>query len=385
MSLPSLSFRDQLSGEHAFYKHRDYLRKTREDLNAIQPLPASYTWNTGVEGRVVRLLKVVTGLYRWIHVLVGKFALLPASTPMLVGKSKDSLRKNRWENCAEETTPWRYKRITIKVDDYLVDGMIVGTEQTLENDRWVLLSNGNGEFYEDRLWDISRISSDNMGFLDILRGVNGNGILFNYPGVGESSGLPSRQAMEKAYRAMLTFLEDGRNGIGAKEIIGYGHSIGGGVQGDALKKHVLKEGISYVFVRSRTFSTLSNAASDILRAQFNFIRCKPLGWLVWLLGWNMDSKLSPDIPEIVMQTAKVEESGKLRDSKQIIGDGMVSSEASLAKDLFNDPAYSNNKNKVLIGVWESHNRNLNPETVACLTSEINSILTKEEERVSRSA
>ena len=106
-----------------------------------------------------------------------------------------------------------------------------------------------------------------------------NAIVFNYPGVGASSGLPNRQAMAKTYRAMLNFLEDRTNGIGATEIIGYGHSIGGGVQGDALKTHELKKDVKYVFVKSRTFSDLSTTASLLM--------AKPFGFLVKILGCNI--------------------------------------------------------------------------------------------------
>ena len=54
--------------------------------------------------------------------------------------------------------------------------MIVGKAATLDNGRWVLASNGNGAFYEDGL-------AEGADVKQILSAVNGNAIVFNYPGV----------------------------------------------------------------------------------------------------------------------------------------------------------------------------------------------------------
>ena len=208
----------------------------------------------------------------------------------------------------------------------------------------MLDSNGNGEFYEDKL--------SCHEFKHILSKVKSNAIVFNYPGVGASSGLPNRQAMAKAYCAMLNFLEDKKNGVGAKEIIGYGHSIGGGVQGDALKTHELKKDVKYVFVKSRTFSNLSTTASILTN--------KSLGFVVKILGWNMDSVASSkklQAPEIIMQTAKVKWYEEINDSSKIIDDGVIPANASLAKALLDDNKCPK-KNKVFIGMQERHNDGL---------------------------
>jgi hypothetical protein len=147
-------------------------------------------------------------------------------------------------------------------------------------------------------------------------------------------------------------LEDQNNGIGAKEIIGYGHSIGSGVQSDALKTHELKKDIKYVFVKSRTFSDLSTVASTLAS--------KPLGFLVKMLGWNMDcveSSKNLQAPEIIMQTANVKKYEELKDSSKIINDGIITANASLAKALLEDNQYPR-KNKVFIGMRETHNAGL---------------------------
>jgi len=312
-------------------------------------LPVNYTWNT--EHKIIRVIKQIfsviifpIGIYKLLHALVGKVALLPASNPALLGFSKNHANDSRSGISLEGD--WKHKRITVEVDGYKIDAVIVGTASTLNNGRWVLASNGNGEFYEDSL-------TNDGDFKQILSKVKGNGIVFNYPGVGASSGLPNRDAMAKAYRAMLALLEDQNKGIGAKEIIGYGHSIGGGVQGDALKKHKLKKDVKYVFVKSRTFSNLSTTAS--------ILTIKPLGFLVKLLGWNMDcveSSKKLQAPEIIMQTANVKNYEELNDSAKIIDDGVIPAKASLATALLRDNKCPK-QNKIFIGMREEHNNLLN--------------------------
>jgi Chlamydia CHLPS protein (DUF818) len=337
------SFQNILDGPNAFYKQIDYVAATKRDLSQKKPLSVSYTWNT--EHKVIRIVKQIfsviifpVGIYKLLHALAGKVALLPASSPSLIKIPKNHADESRSSISLEGD--WKYKRITVEVDGYKIDAMIVGQAATLNNGRWVLASNGNGEFYEDKL-------SGNLQH--ILGAVYANAIVFNYPGVGASSGLPGREAMTKAFRALLTFLEDKKNGIGAEEIIAYGHSIGGGVQGDALKAHELKKDVKYVFVKSRTFSNLSTEAS------LGF--AKPFGFLVKILGWNMDSVESSKklkAPEIILQTANVVGYEELKDSSKIIDDGVIPAKASLAKALLEDDKCPK-ENKIFIGMQEGHN------------------------------
>ncbi|MEI8366334.1 MAG: CPn0927/CPn0928 family alpha/beta hydrolase fold protein [Parachlamydiaceae bacterium] len=227
------SFKATLGGDHAFYNDR--YNACELQSNKVQ-VPVAYTYTTGhkairIAKQLFSMLFFPLGIYKLIHSLAGQIAILPACN--YLKKDVDALRSRVSFN-----GEWKYKRITVAVDGYKIDAVIVGKAATLNNGRWVLASNGNGELYETTLV----YHSD---FKEILSSIKGNGIVFNYPGVGASSGPPSRQAMAKAYRAILTFLEDQKNGIGAKEIIGYGHSIGAGVQSDALEAHELKKDVKY--------------------------------------------------------------------------------------------------------------------------------------------
>jgi hypothetical protein len=339
------TFKELLSGEKAFYNQPDYLEVTKRDFSQRKCLPVSYIWNT--ESKVMRIVKQIfsmiippLGIYHFLHALAGKISVLPASTPRLFGFPDNHALKSRNQIPLEEGE-WKYKRLTVEADGYHIDAIVAGQASTFNNGRWTLASIGNRSFCEDTL----RLKRD---FKHILSEIKSNAIVFNYPGVGASSGLPSRKGMIKAYRAMLAFLEDQKNGIGAKEIIGYGHSIGGGVQGDALKEHRLKKEIKYVFIKDRTFADVMTVAS--------WTAIRPLGLLITILGWNFDcvkSSKTLQAPEIIIQAARVENYQELSDSSSIMDDKRIPAKASLAKALLEDPNHSN-KNKIIIGIKGGH-------------------------------
>lgn len=246
-----------------------------------------------------------------------------------------------------ENRDWKVKWLAIQMDGFIIDAVIMGKPETFDNGRWTLVSGGNGEFYEQRIVDDE--------FKTLLTENKSNALLFNYSGVGGSTGMPNRELMAKAYRAMLKFLEDDRQGIGAKEIIGYGHSIGGGVQGEALLTHIFKEDVKYVFVKSRSFCDLRTTAKEMIynnlkKAGSSETVAKVLGlaagFFTWLFGWNMCSlefSKALEKPEIVMQTGS---HGETKD------DGVIWHKASLAHAL---AKVSGLKNKELFFIEEEHN------------------------------
>lgn len=358
-----IPFRNVLSGENAFYNQSNYLRATYRDFAKERALAPSYTWSTPVsktESVIVRIAEkifaiAILGVDKLCHIIAGMM-IIPAWT-----QGKNDLTEIRLDIADNLlTSEWKYKRITVAVDGSKIDAMILGKPSTLDNGRWLLASNGNAECYENKL------SCENE-FHQILTECNANSIVFNYPGVGASSGFPNRQAMAKAYRAMLGFLENRENGIGAKEIIGYGFSLGGGVQGDALKTHQLENDIKYVFVKSRTFSNLSAIVSVLIGKMF--------GIAVKIFGWNIDSIESSkklQAHEIIMQTANIEEDyQELHDSSKIIHDGVIPAEVSLARALLDDDMCSK-EHKTFIGMKEGHCGGLKDPSF--LTGKINALL-----------
>lgn len=346
-----MSLKQILSGENAFYNQPNYEEVTRQELSSSTPLKPIYTYNT--ENKVWRVTKDIfsfiifpIGLYKLIHARLGKEVLPASSSAAWIGPNhSDQADESR--KAIQLNGEWKVKRISVEVDGYIVDAMIMGKASTLGNGRWVLLSNGNCDLYEDIL------RYDAYSFKHILSELDGNIITFNYPGVGSSTGIPNRQAMAKAYRAMLNFLEDQEKGIGAQEIIGYGHSIGGGVQGDALRSHELKQkDVKYVFVKSRTFWDLSTAIADLTN--------KLLGSVAKVSGWNISSVESSKtlkVPEIIIQTADVSDYTDISEkSEKIKHDRIISAGASLAKKLLEDKQ-SLLGNKYFMGVPEFHNDN----------------------------
>jgi hypothetical protein len=369
MSIESNPIKNMLYGKNAFYQEPEYkLHRPLERLNTSfelssdQPLEILYRYE--IESKTMRIAKLILsivifpiGIYKFLHHLAGKL-IVPASSPSLLGFKKNDinhLRKNM--NLGSE---WKSKRFGIEVDGYTIDVAIMGKVNTLNNGRWVIGSNGNAEFYEYKPSD--------WEFKQILSNTNANAIVFNYPGVAGSSGMPNNVAMGKAYRAILAFLEDEKKGIGAKEIIGLSHSIGGAAQGNALESHPLKSEIKYIFIKGRTFSDLSTTASELT--------FKILGLLVKLLGWNMNSVPSSKklkAHEIIIQTAKVKEFEELNDSSKIIDDGIIPAKGSLGKVLLDDKTCPKG-NKTFIGVSAMHNEHLGMKTTEFLSKKINDLL-----------
>ena len=227
--------------ENEFYNEDNYVKTTKEAFGRKRALPATYKTESLKTIRIVKkILSIIifpVFLYNAIHSLVG-MVVIPSSIMF----SKSEAAKLRAKINIEHSD-WKYYRFTVDVDGHKIDAMLMGKKENLKNRRWTLASLGNGFCYEQVL------SGYQMGFGDFLEETKSNALLFNYSGVGASSSFPNKKTIMKAYQAMFAILEDNKDGIGAEEIIGYGHSLGGGVQGEFLKGFFPKTGISYVFVK----------------------------------------------------------------------------------------------------------------------------------------
>ncbi|MGL5264241.1 MAG: CPn0927/CPn0928 family alpha/beta hydrolase fold protein [Candidatus Rhabdochlamydia sp.] len=385
-----------LCGEEAFYNQHQYFSISKQELSVSECLPVSYTWNTEIpntEHKMIRIAKKIlptiiyvagihtlscfligkvslkrsisifalpVGIYKILQIIAGT-CILPIASPLIVGPFKtgfaDSLAKTRSK--VPLINDWKYIRKTIEVDGCKIDSVMMGKPDTFANERWLLASNGNGEFYEGKL--------DDSEFKEVLSKINCNALLFNPPGVGANSGSASVQTMSKVYRAMFTFLE---NAIRAKKIVGYGFSIGGAIQGEALKTHPLKKDVKYVFVKDRTFSTLSQLVSQMMG--------RILGFFIKPLGWEMDSLASSkslQVPEIILQTTTKENFHLLESTDDLSeSDGVIKKRGSLAFGLLKEGIH---KNKHYLGTTSNHNDPLDETSIEHLSAIVNQVFAED--------
>lgn len=357
-----VGFKDILTGDHAFYVQPQYATETQEALRSGERVPTVYTVET--ESKSVRIVRQALsciifpiGLCQLLHALIGRI-IIPASMAI------SQIRGERSRIEVLEGDPWKYRRITVEVDGLFVDGMIMGKAETLGNGRWMLASLGNGQCYEEQVNAESTIHA-------LAEETKSNVLLFNYSGVGASSGAPTKEAMKKAYQAMLRFLEDEQQGIGAKEIIGYGHSLGGGAQSLGLEQHTFRDGVRYVFVKSKTFSSVSAAVSGKLRSTSTLL-AKLASMLVIIFGWEINSAASSQrlqAHEIVVQRVKAAVNLGAMQGADMKNDGVISAAASLGRALLENPEAWQGE-KTFIGVRTKHNQSLEDDELGALSKAI---------------
>lgn len=330
------SLHQMLSGENAFYNQANYLETTAEQLGRSSPpndLVVTFSSSTSFKHRAIKVVKnclLLPLLHKLFHRLLGCIILPSESMFRSTSIRKATQRRMRAFNHANfegqgeaaqarQGDTWKYKRFKVVISGYEIDAMIAGKASTLANGRWVLASPHREGTYEGALpWNASETDRNQLGRMEnnewvpmprtygeilgnFLDDINGNVLMFNYPGIGASSGtFPSKETIIKAYRAMLTLLENDDYGIGAKEIIGYGFSIGGGIQGEALKGHHFQtEKINYLFIKDRSFANLA----DVISHRFTWIA----GWIVRRFGFNLNTTTSSNelsqrnIHEIILQ------------------------------------------------------------------------------------
>lgn len=359
------------------FDYKQYIIDTEEDfISSKAPEKPVYEYSTSTKIEriaydIFSILFFPLGLYRLLHILAGKGVVL-AQTPALlnqgmiekiilqiqVGKFKvlaqipallDQAKKEMEEGLMnsrklhfkflKSSSPGLdqhvAKRVSVLVNEKKVDAWIYGKRKNLNNKKWTLFSNGNGGYME-------HLSSSQLTDLDDM-----NVLIYNYQGVGASEGSSTKNGIVNAHKAMLSFLEDEENGIGAKVIVQRGVSLGGGVQGHAAKTHKQKEGVKYVYIKEQTFSKISKVPGDFL------------GFLLKILGWELSSVSSSEkleekgCPEIVIH--KAEEMSHLT-ADQIQHDSVLPKESAKAYHLLRvqEKTKKKWKHKKFIGVNVTH-------------------------------
>lgn len=323
--------------QHPNFDHTAYMEEIKEEFLApsLEPI---YKCEIPIQEEMNPL-----------HALAAPQILLPRTESVIECKA---MRFN-WMS---EHPDWIVKRVNIQVNNTKIDVFLTGKKEHLTNGKWVLYSGGYGLLAEEAMSELDYPQHFPFHALDT------NFLFFNYPGVGHSEGPSTREQTKIAYQAILRFLEDEVNGVGAQKIIGYGTSLGGGIQGIALENYPLKESISYVFVKNQTFSKMSKAIcgnSNFYRSYQGWINAMykdttvySIEQLIQDIGWELNVKKSSKtlkVPEIIIQKAT-----KLYpiDDKEILDDTVISAEGSLAKALLKTKTPLNQK--TFIGVTQNH-------------------------------
>lgn len=352
-----------ISGPYAFHKQPSYEALTKAAFAKKEALTPCY--KIELENRIVRMAKQILShiifpiaIGQYIHRMIGKYTgILPASNPdMLLRNCGISLDDARPGIISDDN--WKVKRIAIEVDGCIVDACILGRKENLDNGIWTIYAPGNSSAYELKLnkGTCNRPQYDARRLLDAT---NSNLLCFNYPGVGSSTGGPSKSTMVKAHKACLRFLEDKKDGLAAKKIITIGESVGGGVQGETLNDYEMNKDVKYVWVKKQTFSTMANTAFGIVGGG---LIGNIASLLVRLAGWNLssiNSSKNRNINEIILQTA-IGHEYRLLDTDQkdeIRSDGVISKEGSHGYHLLSHPETLRENQKIL-GIPESHNDGL---------------------------
>ena len=351
-----------LTKESAFYLQRNYSSTVENELSSLVPVETTiYTYNT--QSNFVRHIKNLTAIVvfpilvqKAIQVIISNLCFYFVSLNSLLGFSPQALSSKRIK-VLQKNNSWKYKRLTINMNGDKIDVVLMGKPETLHNKRWVIFSLGLGEFYETTMQYQDKTA--------LLTQLNANGIFFNYPGFGANVSFCTKQACINTYDAILTLTEDEKKGIGAKEIIEYGFSIGGALQGMVWNTRSLKEGIKYLRIKDRTFSKFSTATSTLLSWHFGLL-IKTIGWEIK----NIPSTKAKGVPEIIVQRAKDSSISSIDD---IESDGAITPEASYAYEVLQNQDYSS---KVFLGIHEDHQEFLSKKTTDRLITKTATILEK---------
>jgi len=356
----------------AFYNQPDYEQKSREELKACYP-PQTPVFIYESGNKWVRLSKDVVfhgsslilvytiatfclkkisknylappafpkivvwitiplTLYNIAYIIAG-WGVHPPSFPSPVSASLDTSRE------AFFSTERVVKRVSIQANGRLIDTMIFAKKDTLENHRrWIIFSNGNCGRYEYRSgkrYGAMDEQHKNHEYFDLADKLHANIIFYNYPSTGRSSGwFPNHNAVLASHRAMHSLVKQ----LGAAEVVDFGLSLGGGIQGESLKDFPFEENIKYVFVKRMTFATLS----ELVKTMFHPIGLIG-GFALPLLNWDysgaQSSRTLPH-PEIIIQHGEsygVYDINNLPLSDQVGHDGLIPASQSYAKVILDDP------------------------------------------------
>ncbi|MCB1116070.1 MAG: hypothetical protein KDK71_06330 [Chlamydiia bacterium] len=224
---------------------------------APRPFPLKVTYALNV--------LIALGAYRIVQAVVG-FPVHPAILSWLKGEENLQL----YDQLRSLQTGKQMMRISARSEmGHRIDGVFIKNTGVDLQGRCLLISPPNEELYENILDSFTELSTE----------LKANILIYNYAGVGRSTGwFPNRDAMAASHKAMRGLLEE----LESKEICDFGWSIGGGVKWQSHAEAPPENPNKYVSIDYQTFRSVANIGYQIL---WHFG-----SWGVSLLQWNYDNE-----------------------------------------------------------------------------------------------
>ena len=166
--------------------------------------------------KIILVIAIIQVVRKVLSIVINLF-IYPA---VLKHADRSEIDNQRWETFETlKNEKFECRRIALNKSGFSYDAFVYEHEDIKGNGQWAVVAGGNievGEFTSD----VAARKFKDLGF---------NVLYVNGPGIGRSSGFPTSYSIGAGQEAGLQFLE---NGIGAKKILHYGMSLGGGAQAE---------------------------------------------------------------------------------------------------------------------------------------------------------
>lgn len=235
---------------------------------AKHPHPPTHVWNSTPK------------VWRWIKD-VGSTLITPIVMKQLIHTAvgmpilyTDFHGRNR-----RNTIPNNCKRLSIEMDGTRIDGVI---RPHRESTSWVVISLGATGCYENHIDRLLALSGNYQA----------NVIIYNPPGCGSSTGLPTRTNLVNGYRAVFDYIHT----QSPTHVISFGFSLGGIAQNEAYPKLSLHNDVNYTWIKDSSPLTMQEGAIGMMRDQTG----GAVGTFAfrWFSGWS-SMRSVPKQPRVV--------------------------------------------------------------------------------------
>lgn len=181
----------------------------------------------------------------------------------LVLPAVESYQNRQSEKCTENemyTIASEYnlelREDNLQLSGHTLSSMILSRDHSFTCNKYIIFFNGNNSFFELRHRFIE--------YCKIAKQLDIQAVIFNYRGVGKSTGdVKNAICLKEDGIAMVDNLLS--KGVPPENIILFGHSLGGGVA-SVVAEHFFDKGLHLSLFNSRSFSTLTYAATYLFPA-----------------------------------------------------------------------------------------------------------------------